>query len=65
MFNYEIKIFIYRHFPLGRSIKVEGAEMLDLTDNRKILCEVARSEFAEDMQNIVIKYLVIIILSVG
>jgi len=49
MFNYEIKIFIYWHFPLGRDIKVEGAEMLDLTDNRKILCEVAGSEFAEDM----------------
>jgi len=39
--------------------------MLDLIDNRKILCEVAGSELAEDMQNIVIKYIVIKMFSVG
>jgi ABC-type maltose transport system permease subunit len=35
MFNYEIKILIYRHFPLGSSNKAESAMMSGLTDNRK------------------------------
>jgi hypothetical protein len=38
--------------------------MSELTDNRKILCEVASSEISGYMRNIVIKYLVIITLTV-